>query len=150
MTVHNFSNRRITRSQTKNNNLEQIRSANSQEYTDKILEIKNRNDLPDKGDIEDDERGYAEDEERQNENRNSKDEEIVEENANEKSKAKPRLTIKHQVVKNNIVDSRELLFLRKDNEAYFVNTNGKPLDSDSQKRNEILSLGVLTLGQANH
>jgi len=92
MTVHNFSNRRITRSQTKNNNLEQIRSANSQEYTDKILEIKNRNDLPDKGDIEDDERGYSEDEERQNENRNSKDEEIVEENANEKSKAKPRLT----------------------------------------------------------
>ena len=89
MTVHNFSNRRITRSQTKNNNLEQIRSANSQEYTDKILEIKNRNDLPDKGDIEDDERrdddikdderGYSEDEERQNENRNSKDEEIVEE-----------------------------------------------------------------------
>jgi len=28
MTVHNFSNRRITQNQTNNNNLEQIKSAN--------------------------------------------------------------------------------------------------------------------------
>jgi len=44
-----------------------------------------------------------------------------------------------------------LLFLSKDNIAYFVNINGKPLNFDSQKlfeRNEIPNLGSLTLGKA--
>jgi len=43
------------------------------------------------------------------------------------------------------------LFLRKDNIAYFVDVNGKPLDSGSQKlfeRNEIPNLGSLTLEKA--
>ena len=56
------------------------------------------------------------------------------------------LLLKNQsVVKNNTVDFWELLFLRKDNIAYFVDTNEKPLDYGSQKlfeRNEIPSLGV--------
>jgi len=41
--------------------------------------------------------------------------------------------------------------LRKDNVAYFVDTDGKPLDSGSQKlfeRNEIPNLGSLALGKA--
>jgi len=56
-----------------------------------------------------------------------------------------------QIIKNNIFDSRELLFLRKDNVAYFIDTDGKPLDSGSQKhfeRNEIPNLGSLALGKA--
>jgi len=58
--------------------------------------------------------------------------------------------VEDQIIKNNILNSRELLFLRKDNVAYFVNTNGKPLDSGSQKlfeRNEIPNLGGLALGK---
>lgn len=56
-----------------------------------------------------------------------------------------------QTIKNNIIDSRDLLFLRKDNVAYFVDTNGKPLDFGSQKlfeQNEIPNLSFLTLGEA--
>lgn len=45
----------------------------------------------------------------------------------------------------------ELLFLRKDNIAYFVDTNKRPLDSESQKlfeQNELPKLSPLTLGKA--
>jgi len=35
--------------------------------------------------------------------------------------------VEDQIIKNNILDSRGLLFLRKDNTAYFVDTDGKPL-----------------------
>jgi len=63
--------------------------------------------------------------------------------------------VKDQIIKNNILDSRELLFLQKDakdcNVAYFVDTDGKPLDSCSQKlfeKNEIPNLGSLALGKA--
>ncbi|KAL6253461.1 hypothetical protein P5V15_015307 [Pogonomyrmex californicus] len=61
------------------------------------------------------------------------------------------MIIKDQIVKNNIIDLRELFFLRKDNLTYFVDTSGKPLDSDSQKlfeRNELPKLSNLTLGEA--
>lgn len=37
------------------------------------------------------------------------------------------------VDKNNIIESKELLFLRKDNVTYFMDTDGNPLDSGSQK-----------------
>jgi len=44
---------------------------------------------------------------------------------------KKRSIVEDQIIKSNILDSRELLFLRKDNVAYFVDTDGKLLDSDS-------------------
>jgi len=69
----------------------------------------------------------------------------------ENQKEERSLVVDDQIIKNNILDSRELLFLRKDNVAYFVNTDGKPLDSGSQKlfeRNEIPNLGSLALGKA--
>ncbi|RLU23008.1 hypothetical protein DMN91_005286 [Ooceraea biroi] len=59
----------------------------------------------------------------------------------------------HQEAENrteNVIESRELLFLRKDNVAYFVDTDGNPLDSGSQKlfeRNDLPRMGSLTLGQ---
>lgn len=59
-------------------------------------------------------------------------------------------TTENTVINNNIVESRELLFLRKDNVAYFMNTNGNPLDSGSQKvfeRNALPNLESLTLSQ---
>jgi len=55
-----------------------------------------------------------------------------------------------QTFKNSVIETRDLLFLRKDNVAYFVDTNEKPLDSGSQKlfeRNDILKLGPLDLGE---
>ena len=61
------------------------------------------------------------------------------------------IIVNDQIIKNNILDSRDLLFLRKDNSVYFVDTNGKPLDSGSQKlfeRNEISHLENLALGKA--
>ena len=67
----------------------------------------------------------------------------------ERKRAKPTV-IKNQIVKSNVLDSRELLFLRKDNLAYFVDTTGKPLDSGSQKlfeRNALPNLGDLILGK---
>jgi len=58
-----------------------------------------------------------------------------------------------QTFKNNVINSRDLLFLRKDNIAYFVDINGKSLDFGSQKlfgRNEIPNLESLTLGSKSH
>ena len=49
------------------------------------------------------------------------------------------------------MDSRDLLFLRKNNVAYFIDTNRKSLDFGSQKlfeRNKIPCLGNLALGKA--
>ncbi|KAG5314888.1 POL4 protein, partial [Pseudoatta argentina] len=72
----------------------------------------------------------------------------------EKEKLKGKtgpIIINDQIIKNNILDSRDLLFLRKDNVAYFVDTNGRSLDSGSQKlfeRNEIPRLEDLALGKA--
>ena len=71
-----------------------------------------------------------------------------------KGKTGPIIVNDH-IIKNNILDSREQLFLRKNiflrnNIAYFVDTNGRPLDLGSQKlfeRNEISRLGDLALGK---
>jgi len=54
-----------------------------------------------------------------------------------------------QTFKNNVIETRDLLFLRKDNIAYFIDT--KPLDSGLQKlfeRNDIPKLGSLNLEEA--
>ena len=88
-----------------------------------------------------------------NDSDNEDEEEGKRRNFNEENKSekhKPTI-ITSQTIKNNIIESRELLFLRKDNLVYFVDTHGKPLDSGSQKlfeRNELPNLGDLTLGQA--
>ncbi|KAL6421531.1 hypothetical protein ACFW04_014290 [Cataglyphis niger] len=75
------------------------------------------------------------------------EEDIINQNLKAK-KVKPAI-IENRITKSNIIDSRELLFLRKDNVAYFVNTQRKPLDSGSQKlfeRNGLPNLGSLMLG----
>jgi hypothetical protein len=51
----------------------------------------------------------------------------------------------------NIIKVRDQLWMRKDNYAYFVKTNGEPCDKGSEKlaeRSEIPSLGELYIGQA--
>jgi len=97
--------------------------------------MEDRNDPSDKeSDIEDDK------------SINSKEDLNIRNDENHMPQMKPAIT-NIQTFKNNVIDSRDLLFLRKDNIAYFVDINGKPLDSGSQKlfeRNEIPSLGSLT------
>ena len=93
--------------------------------------IKDRNDsLDGEGDAESD-----------NEEENQEKEEFEEGHKIQKLKGKTGpIIVNDQIIKNNILDSRDLLFLRKDNVAYFVDTNGRPLDSGSQKlfeRNKI-------------
>ena len=64
-----------------------------------------------------------------NEEENQEEEEFEEEHKIQKLKGKIRpIIVNDQTIENNILDSRELLFLRKDNVAYFVDTNGRPLD----------------------
>jgi len=110
-----------------------------QEYADKIEEMEDRNDPPDKkGDIEDDK------------SIDSKEDLNIKNDENQMSQMKPTIT-DIQTFKSNVIDSRDLSFLRKDNIAYFVDVSGKPFDSGSQKlleRNEIPNLGSLTLGKA--
>ncbi|KYN30361.1 hypothetical protein ALC56_15337, partial [Trachymyrmex septentrionalis] len=63
-------------------------------------------------------------------------------------KGKTRPIIVNQIIKNNILDSRKLLFFRKNNVAYFVDINERLLNSRSQKlfeRNEVPRLGDLVL-----
>jgi len=58
-----------------------------------------------------------------------------------------------QTFKSNVINFCNLLFLRKDNIAYFVDINEKPLDTGSQKlfeRNEIPNLGSLTRKSKGH
>jgi len=110
-----------------------------QEYADKIEEMEDRNDPSDKeSDIED------------NKSKDSKENLNIRNDKNQMPQMKPTIT-NIQTFKNNVIDSRDLLFLRKDNIAYFVDINGKPLASGSQKlfeRNVIPNLGFLTLGKA--
>jgi len=110
-----------------------------QEYADKIEEMEDRNDSPDKkSDIEDDK------------SIDNKEDLNIKNNENQMSHMKPTI-IDIQTFKGNVIDIRDLLFLRKDNIAYFDDINGKPLDSGSQKlfeRNEISNLGSLTLRKA--
>jgi len=132
-----------TRSQIcRNKNIHQETSLDIlQKYADKIEEMEDRNDPPDEeSDIEDDESIDSE------EDLNIKNDE------NQMSQIKPTVT-DIQTFKSNIIDSHDLLFLRRDNIAYFVDVIGKPLDSGSQKlfkRNEIPNLGSLTLGKAKY
>ncbi|KAL0128587.1 hypothetical protein PUN28_003742 [Cardiocondyla obscurior] len=56
-----------------------------------------------------------------------------------------------QDIPNNIIETRDLLFLRKDNITYFTDTEGNPFDSGSQKlfeRNELPKIRTLSLGEA--
>ncbi|KAL6420401.1 hypothetical protein ACFW04_014528 [Cataglyphis niger] len=95
---------------------------------EEIQEIIEGNDPPDK---------ISEDEE-------ETEEDIINQNL-KAGKIKPTI-IENRTIKSNIIDSRKILFLRKDNVAYFVDTQGKPLDSDSQKlfeRNGLSNLGSL-------
>jgi len=53
------------------------------------------------------------------------------ERSNDKNIKNKTAKIISQTIKTNIIESRELLFLHKDNFAYFVDIHGKPLDSGS-------------------
>ncbi|KAL6268253.1 hypothetical protein P5V15_001368 [Pogonomyrmex californicus] len=56
--------------------------------------------------------------------------------------------IDYKLMKNNVVDSHELLFLRKDNIAYFVDVDGNPLDFGARKLlecNELPTFNELAL-----
>jgi len=109
--------------QTKNKNVRQ--EILSQENEDEIEEVKNRNDLPDK------ERNIEEDASTDDE-----DEESDKNNKNQDSKIKVRY-----------INNRDLLFLCRNNITYFVDTDGRPLDSGSRKlfeRNKISCLRDLT------
>jgi len=110
-----------------------------QEYADKIEEMEDKNDPPDKeSDIEND---------KSTESKKASKEDLNINDEIQMSQMKPIIT-DIQTFKGNIIDSCDLLFLRKDNIAYFV--DGKPLDSGSQKlfeRNEIPNLGSLILGK---
>ncbi|XP_018343024.1 PREDICTED: putative uncharacterized protein DDB_G0294196 [Trachymyrmex septentrionalis] len=123
-------NQMQTRSQTKRRRFPQ--EILLQENENKIEVLENRNDPPDKGkDIE------------ENASTDNEDDESDKNSKNQSSEIK--------ITKDNVINSRDLLFLRRDNVAYFVDTNGRPLDSGSQKlfeRNEIPCLGDLTVGQA--
>jgi len=111
-----------TRSQTRNRNIHQETLLDKlQEYADKIEEMEDRNDPPDKeSDIED------------NKSIDSKEDLNIRNDENHMPQMKPTIT-NVQTFKNNIIDSCDLLFLRKDNIACFVDINEKPLDSGSQK-----------------
>jgi len=64
----------------------------------------------------------------------SNESEEEENNINKTFKTEDKPTIiTSQTIRNNVIESRDLLFLRKDNIAYFVDTYDKPLDSGSQK-----------------
>ncbi|KAL6421668.1 hypothetical protein ACFW04_014483 [Cataglyphis niger] len=132
--IHNpyEPNKIQTRSQTKRENWEQNKIADKPyDNEEEIQEIIKENDPSDK---------ISEDGE-------ENEEDIINQNLKAR-KVKPAI-IENRITKSNIIDSRELLFLRKDNVAYFVDTQGKPLDSGSQKlfeRNGLPNMGSLVLG----
>ena len=108
-------------SQTKNKNVRQ--EILSQRNENEIEEVENRNNPLDK------ERDIEEDA-----SINDKDEESDKNNKNQGSKIK--------TTKNNIINSRDLLFLRKDNIAYFVDrrkTNRFRLSETFRKKQDPLS-----------
>jgi len=133
---HPKYNRVQTRSQTVKDKVKLFEG--SQELENKIEEIEDRNDPPDKeSDIESNKGSES-------------DEAKIADSKIRNRQTKPNIT-DIQTLKSNIIESRDLLFLRKDNVTYFVNIDGKPLDSGSQKlfeRNEIPKLSPLTLGKA--
>jgi len=100
--------------------------------------MQDRNDPPDKESNTEEDEG---DDKKENEDIDKKD-------GKPEGKTKPSI-VEDQIIKNNVLDSRELLSLRKDNVTYFI--DGKSLDFGSQKlfeRNEIRNLGGLALGKA--
>jgi len=112
--IHDFPNDRIlTRSQIKSRNIHQENLfKDSQRNKDKIEEIEDRNDPLDKGsDTEDDK------------NIDDEEEKSVINNENQIPRIKPSI-IDFQRFKNNVIKT-DLLFLRKDNIVYFIDTNGK-------------------------
>lgn len=79
----------------------------------------------------------------------TKNKEIQKKKSIFKKNNKPTIN-NQQIIKNNIIKSCDLVFLRKDNTAYFVDTNGKSLHSCSQKlfeQNKHLNLNKFTLNQ---
>ncbi|XP_011871373.1 PREDICTED: uncharacterized protein LOC105563955, partial [Vollenhovia emeryi] len=140
--VHNppESHGMVTRSQvTKNRNnppSESLKNSLTQKH-------ENGEDSPD---ILNNTKGNEEDNERDSE----EIEVNIEDDSNQKPQEKPTI-VDIQTTNSNVIETRDLLFLRKDNVAYFVDTNGTPLDSGSQKlfeRNDIPSLNALILGKA--
>lgn len=131
-------NNALSRTMEKLTQLPKLNNIQTRDQTmrqNKIEQPERRNDPPDKN--------------HGNEEKEENEEDLINQNLKIR-KAKPKI-IENKIVKNNIIDSRELLFLRKDNVAYFVDTQGNPLDSGSQKlfeRNELPNLGSLTLGKA--
>ncbi|KAL6264251.1 hypothetical protein P5V15_004340 [Pogonomyrmex californicus] len=127
----------LTRSQTINERNKRLKSTQSQRRN-KPKEIEDQTNKSDK-EKESDENT---DDEEGSEITNEENEEL-----NNINKLKPTI-IDHKLMKNNVVDSRELLFFRKDNVAYFVDVDGNPLDSGAQKlleRNELPTLNELAL-----
>src|SRR5436190_7200617 len=120
-------------------NIEKGNEANEKEIEEENVE--EENEINEK-EIEE------EKEEKEEEEEDNEEDEI---NKNLKlRKTKPFIT-ENKIIQHNIIDSRELLFLRKDHVAYFVDIYGKPLDSGSQKlfeRNELPKLESLTIGKA--
>ena len=117
------SNKIQTRSQTtKNRDAQQDKlSRDFPQQENETERAKDRNDsLDGEGDAESD-----------NEEENQEKEEFEGHKIQKlKGKTGP-IIVNDQIIKNNILDFRDLLFLRKDNVAYFIDTNGRPLDSDS-------------------
>ena len=86
-----------------------------------------------------------------NKERNIKEDINTDDENEESNKNNKNQGSKIKIIKNNIINSRNLLFLRRDNIAYFVDINGRPLDSGSQKlfeRNKIPCLRDLIIDEA--
>ena len=133
---------RGTRMQTRSRTAklkEQKETTKSLDDADEIRPLEEKTDPPDKNYIDDNDEDLE------------KEEDTSRNNQHPTLKAKLKSTIvNNQFNSGNIVDSRELLFLRKDNVAYFVDTKGNPLDSGSQKlfeRNALPNLETLILGK---
>lgn len=124
--------KRLTRSQT---TLQKQRQASHSKINAEAEETEKRNDSSDseEGEVIEEQRG--------------EEEEIELENKNEKEdKLDPIIDF------CNVIESKELLFLRKDNITYFVDTNGNPLDSGSQKlfeRNALPNIFYAGTGKGN-
>ena len=118
------------------------------ENTEKIQQ---KNELPNEEDSIQEYPEEKENVERKDKEIEKEEEELDEINKNIASKKKKPVIIENKIIKSNIIDSRDLLFLRKDHVAYFVDIHGNPLDAGSQKlfeRNELPNLESLTLGKA--
>ncbi|KAM0724679.1 Retrovirus-related Pol polyprotein from transposon 17.6 [Formica fusca] len=126
-----------TRSRTARQSIKQNKITNELHSDEgEIEEIEERNGPPDK----------ISDSEKEDEEENEQD--II--NKNLKSRKTKPAFIENRIIHGNVIDSRELLFLRKDNIVYFVDIQGRPLDSGSQKlfeRKELPNLGSLVLGK---